>query len=157
MAASRMRHGVSKSGSPTPSEITSLCCATISKNSRMPDFGMSRMWSATRLLELMRKIQLRPSGSDRQPLRLLFAVNGHAILLVHFHPEMRGGGDDAFDRAELLRDERGNILQALPLDHHQQVVRTRHQIAALHLGEVRDPRGQPVKAAAPLGRDLDLD
>src|SRR5690242_16217283 len=42
MAASRMCHGVTKSGSPTPSEITSGIACTMSKNSRIPDRGISR-------------------------------------------------------------------------------------------------------------------
>src|SRR2546428_8340310 len=37
IAASRMCQGVTKSGSPTPSEITSGIDWTMSKNSRMPD------------------------------------------------------------------------------------------------------------------------
>jgi hypothetical protein len=41
MAASRMCHGVSKSGSPMPSEMTFFIFATISKKSRMPDLGRS--------------------------------------------------------------------------------------------------------------------
>ena len=46
MAASRMCQGVTKSGSPTPSEITSGIVWTMSKNSRMPERGMSRTWRA---------------------------------------------------------------------------------------------------------------
>src|SRR6266550_7199105 len=46
MAASRMCHGVTKSGSPTPSEITSGIAWTMSKNSRMPERGMLRTWRA---------------------------------------------------------------------------------------------------------------
>src|SRR5882724_9497245 len=52
MPASRMCHGVSKSGSPTPSEMASFIFATMSKKSRMPDLGrltmclaMKRDWS----------------------------------------------------------------------------------------------------------------
>jgi len=46
MAASRMCHGVSKSGSPMPSEMTFFIFATISKKSRMPDLGRSTTWEA---------------------------------------------------------------------------------------------------------------
>src|SRR5439155_11112794 len=46
MAASRMCHGVTKSGSPTPREITSGIACTMSKNSRMPERGISRTWPA---------------------------------------------------------------------------------------------------------------
>ncbi len=42
MPVSRMRHGVSKSGSPTPREMTSSIPMTSSKKSRIPDGGISR-------------------------------------------------------------------------------------------------------------------
>src|SRR5664279_5113055 len=52
MPASRMCQGVSKSGSPTPSEMAAFILATMSKKSRMPDLGrlttclaMKRDWS----------------------------------------------------------------------------------------------------------------
>ena len=40
MPACRTRGGVIKSGSPIPSEITSVIVAAISKNRRMPEGGM---------------------------------------------------------------------------------------------------------------------
>src|SRR5437762_1850881 len=46
MAASRMCQGVTKSGSPTPREITSFMPWTMSKKSRMPDRGIERTFSA---------------------------------------------------------------------------------------------------------------
>src|SRR5689334_20404820 len=52
MAASRMCHGVTKSGSPTPSEITPFWLWTMSKNSRIPERGMSRTFFATNDSEL---------------------------------------------------------------------------------------------------------
>src|ERR1022692_1560712 len=57
MPASRMCQGVSKSGSPTPSEMASFILATMSKKSRMPDLGrlttclaMKRDWSMNQKL-----------------------------------------------------------------------------------------------------------
>src|SRR5712671_1158527 len=47
MAASRMCQGVAKSGSPTPSEMTSAWLWTRSKNSRMPERGIPATWPAT--------------------------------------------------------------------------------------------------------------
>ena len=41
MAASRMCQGVTKSGSPTPREMTSFMLWTMSKKSRMPERGMA--------------------------------------------------------------------------------------------------------------------
>src|SRR5579863_7985193 len=46
MAASRICQGVTKSGSPTPSEITSFIPWTMSKKSRMPERGMAPTWRA---------------------------------------------------------------------------------------------------------------
>jgi hypothetical protein len=43
MPASRTRHGVTKSGSPTPREITSSISAAMSKKRRMPDGGHAAM------------------------------------------------------------------------------------------------------------------
>src|ERR1035438_4747370 len=53
MPASRMCHGVSKSGSPMPSEMTSFIFETISKKSRMPDLGRSTTWRAIKRLVSM--------------------------------------------------------------------------------------------------------
>ena len=39
MAASRAAHGAEKSGSPTPSEMTSSISSASSKNRRMPEGG----------------------------------------------------------------------------------------------------------------------
>src|SRR4051812_30574293 len=47
MAASRMCQGVTKSGSPTPREITPFWLWTMSKNSRMPERGIWRTTFAT--------------------------------------------------------------------------------------------------------------
>src|SRR6185436_2412659 len=47
MAASRICQGVTKSGSPTPREITSFIPCTMSKKSRMPERGMRRTCDAT--------------------------------------------------------------------------------------------------------------
>src|SRR6185295_19737686 len=44
-----MCHGVTKSGSPTPSEITPGVPCTMSKNSRMPDRGIPATCAATKL------------------------------------------------------------------------------------------------------------
>src|SRR5688500_5345874 len=51
MAASRMCQGVTKSGSPTPSEMTSFIPCTMSKKSRMPERGMSRTLPAINFCE----------------------------------------------------------------------------------------------------------
>jgi hypothetical protein len=39
MQASRIRQGVTKSGSPTPKETTSCICDTMSKNRLIPEAG----------------------------------------------------------------------------------------------------------------------
>src|ERR1035437_388285 len=48
MAASRMCHGVTKPGSPIPSETTLSIDCTMSKKSRIPERGIPRTCSATK-------------------------------------------------------------------------------------------------------------
>ena len=49
MAASRICHGVAKSGSPTPSEMTPVVFWTSSKKSRIPDRGIPATWFAMKV------------------------------------------------------------------------------------------------------------
>src|ERR1051326_7842663 len=77
MPASRMRHGVTKSGSPTPSEITfSICCA-ISKKRRMPDGGQLEItW-----LRGVGRLILRPWRKTRSYGFLLMGLTVALIVL----------------------------------------------------------------------------
>ena len=70
---------------------------------------------------------------------------------------MRGGGLHGADRAELLRDKGRRVPQVRRLDDDQQIVASAHEVAALHLLELRDAGGDAVEPAVPLGRDFDLD
>src|SRR5918998_1023389 len=99
MPASRMRHGVTKSGSPTPREMTSSISAAMSKNRRMPDGGQAAM---TAFRGLMVIVLLR---GDPQAVVRLGVEERLALALVGLQHEVGGGGHDAVDRGELLRDE----------------------------------------------------
>ena len=46
-----MWNGVTKSGSPMPSETASFIFETIAKKSRMPDLGNVATWFATKRVE----------------------------------------------------------------------------------------------------------
>src|SRR5580700_6471749 len=99
-----MCHGVSKSGSPIPREITSFILATISKKSRMPDFGRSTTWRAMNRLWSMvggrkprrarpRPIPLRRLRRDLEPFRRFGRdVDRVAALLIGAQHEMGAGG-----------------------------------------------------------------
>src|ERR1700754_3169749 len=106
MPASRTRHGVTKSGSPTPSEITSARCAAMSKNRRMPDGGQAEM-------TLFSGFTIAgPSRHDRQPVVGLRLEEGVAVALVRLEHEVRRGRADPVDRGQLLRDELADLAQA---------------------------------------------
>src|SRR6186713_1902246 len=108
MPASRMRHGVTKSGSPTPREMTSSISAAMSKKRRIPDGGQVVMTSLSGFTAAS-----TPRGS----------------------PEVGGGGLHAFDRRELLRDEVGDGADAVPGHGAPQVVAAGDEVDAAHLGE----------------------
>src|SRR5260221_10664636 len=106
MAASRMCQGVTKSGSPMPSEMTPDIDWTISKKSRMPERGMARTCSATKSLgEVMetggrgRCMAVRlgggRSGADLGALVGFDLVAQDALLVVGLAVEMGGGRGDA--------------------------------------------------------------
>src|SRR6266536_947374 len=109
MAASRMCHGVTKSGSPTPSEITScpFIFATSSKKSRMPLLGSVHTCPAThRFRSVLMVRNARASGRDVESLGWrLAAIEQISLLFVATQHEMRGRRQDAFDRREFLGNE----------------------------------------------------
>src|SRR5688572_9149210 len=98
MPASRIRQGVTKSGSPTPREMTSSISAAMSKNRRIPDGGQSAMTAFSGFTG-------RPSRRHRQAVVTLGGDERVAVALVGLEHEMGGGGADPVDRGELLGDE----------------------------------------------------
>src|ERR1700749_336926 len=135
MAASRMCQGVSKSGSPMPSEITSFIFATISKKSRMPERGRSMTCLAmNRVVSIGTQIRnFKFENGSRRTLEPVFVFSRHieqkALFLVGAQQEMRGGGKHAFDGGQFFGHERRDFLQARPADEHEQIVTTGHEIA----------------------------
>src|SRR5215212_442154 len=104
MAASRICHGVTKSGSPTPSEITSwpFIFATSSKKSRMPLLGSVDTCPAThRLTSVLMVRNASASGRDVQSRGgRLAAIEQVALLFVATQHEMGGGRQHALDGRE---------------------------------------------------------
>ena len=70
---------------------------------------------------------------------------------------MRGGGGDALDGGQFLRDEGGDLVQAVAVDDDQHVVTAGHEIAGFNLVVLGDALGQAVEPPAALRRQLDLD
>src|SRR4030095_13127895 len=101
MAASRMCHGVTKSGSPTPSEMTSwpFILATSSKKSRIPLFGSVDTCPATHRFGSVLMMRWPPrSRRDVQPRGWRFArIEQKTLLLVAAQHEMGGGGEHSLD------------------------------------------------------------
>src|SRR5881394_1299395 len=107
IAASRMCQGVTKSGSPTPSEITScpFIFATSSKKSRMPLLGSAATWRATQPFGSV-FMAATASGRDVKAGRVRVAlVQEESLILVAAQHEMRGGREHALDRREFLGHE----------------------------------------------------
>ena len=90
IAAREICHGVSKSGSPTPSETTPFDFATTSKNLRIPLRGKTATWGAilafSLLIELSQKNQLVVSCGGGAALREInvqhMKNNGRVVLLT---------------------------------------------------------------------------
>src|SRR5277367_5144286 len=122
MADSRMCQGVTKSGSPMPSEMTPCIDWTISKKSRMPERGMSRTWSATkpgdgwtevrgRCMSLGDRRFMAESYELRADLEAFLvhdALAQDALDLVGLEIEVSGGREDPRQRGELFRHETGD-------------------------------------------------
>src|SRR5688500_19298346 len=104
-----MCQGVTKSGSPTPSEMTSwpFIFATSSKKSRMPLLGSVDTCPATHRFGSVLMVRGgRRSRRDVQPCRLRFThFEQKALLLVTPQHEMRGRRKYPFDRREFLGHE----------------------------------------------------
>src|SRR5687767_10115395 len=91
MAALRTCHGVVKSGSPTPSEITSwpFILATSSKKSRMPLLGSVATWLATQRLLVVLMWILRLGADVETIARAFAAIEQEAAFFVGTQEEMR--------------------------------------------------------------------
>src|SRR5882762_6108887 len=100
-----MCHGVTKSGSPTPREMTSwpFIFATSSKKSRMPLLGSAATWPATqRLGSVLIGTGLR-LGSDVEPRAGRIAdIEQETLIFVTAEHEMSGGREHALDRRKLF-------------------------------------------------------
>src|SRR5678816_1419356 len=160
MAASRICHGVWKSGSPMPSEMTSFIDWTISKKSRIPERGIVRTWLAICFLRIIGRsawpgrVVLRRHG---EPLGSFLSLQSDAIFLVGFESEMCRRRNDALDGAQFLRDERRHLLEGVTFDDHEQIVAAAHEITALHLCEPGNACGEPIKSATSFRRNAHFD
>src|SRR6476661_10353509 len=120
MPASRIRHGVTKSGSPTPSDMTSFIWAAMSKNRRMPDGGQA---ATTVLSGFIRG----SSWGDREPVVVLGIGEGVAVPLVRLEHEVGRRGVHPVDRRQLLGNELGDVVQAAAGDRAAQVLAARDE------------------------------
>src|SRR4051812_5894809 len=125
MAASRMCQGVTKSGSPTPSEITSwpFILATSSKKSRMPLLGSVDTCPATHFFgSVLMALGFPRSGRDVESgVGRVAAVEQEALLLVTAEHEMGRRREHAFPGRKLFRNEGRHFLQRRSLHEHEQV------------------------------------
>src|SRR4051794_40142626 len=120
MPASRIRHGVTKSGSPTPREITSSISAAMSKNLRMPDGGQAAMTSLSGFTD-------GSSRGDAEPVVGLGLEERVAVALVRPEHEVRGGGRDPVDGRQLAAHEVADRSDVRPDDRAPQVVPAGHE------------------------------
>src|SRR5580658_4549409 len=103
-----MCHGVTKSGSPMPREITPDIDCTISKKSRMPERGMARTWSAIkpdgdggergetgRCMIVEPVFAGSPLGAHLQAFFIHHGLAKNALLFVGLEIEMGGGREHA--------------------------------------------------------------
>src|SRR5208337_2232452 len=107
MPDSQMFHGVLKSGSPTPKEITSFIVRARSKNFRIPEGGICRVLS-----EIKFRIQ-PPLERVRKTLSFLLFKKRVAIFLIGFHDNVCRRFTDAIHWCNMLRDKTGNFLHVL--------------------------------------------
>src|SRR5690349_19329552 len=113
MPASRMRHGVTKSGSPTPREITSSISAAMSKKRRIPDGGQAAMTSLSGFIGWSSRGHAEPVVGLRLEERV-------AVALVRVEHEVRGGGRDPVDGRELAAHEVADRPDVRPDDRAPQ-------------------------------------
>src|SRR6185436_751207 len=71
--------------------------------------------------------------------------------------KMRRRRENALNRGQSLGDKGRDVPKVASLDNHEQIVTAGHQVTGLDFGIFRDALGQPVKAAAALRGNLDLD
>src|SRR4030043_371803 len=113
MPASLICQGVTKSGSPIPSEITSSIEESRSKNFLMPDGGsvatfceMGLSWATVDVDFLFGMLQCYWQTS----VFFLGKVEGLSALFVAFEKKMGDGTLHLFQRSQVLCDETGNRL-----------------------------------------------
>jgi len=79
------------------------------------------------------------------------------MIFVFAENEVGRSRGDAWQSCQFLEDEGGDLLHALSLQHHGEVVAARHQIDRRDLIELGDFMGDFVEADAFLRRHLDFD
>jgi 3-hydroxyisobutyrate dehydrogenase-like beta-hydroxyacid dehydrogenase len=89
-----MCQGVTKSGSPTPSEITSFWLATMSKNSRMPERGIPRTWAARYRTHRSGRHGPEPHPQHERPRLHRRGLQPHHVEKVDAVPRQRGQGHE---------------------------------------------------------------
>src|SRR5512136_2435587 len=103
MLDSQIFHGVRKSGSPTPREITSPMVKTRSKNFLIPDGGIS---SARLETKLRIEPPLRRIG---QAFRLSLFKECVAVLLIRIHYNVCRGLPDPVHGRNMFGNKPGNF------------------------------------------------
>src|SRR4051794_20949680 len=131
--------------------MTSSISAAMSKNRRIPDGGQAVITSLSGFTAVC------SSGGDPQAVVGLGLGERDAVALVGLEHEVGGGGLHPLDRRELLRHEVRDGPDVSPGDGAPQVVASRDQVDAAHLGEAGDALRHVVEADGAGGGDCDVD
>jgi hypothetical protein len=117
MPASLICQGVTKSGSPMPSEMTSSIEESRSKNFLMPDGGSVATFREIRLSKASIAVSLvfGMLGCYWQaPICFLGDAKGLAIFLVPFEKKVSDNTLHLLQRSQFLCHETGNLLHGPP-------------------------------------------
>ena len=121
MPASLMCQGVTKSGSPMPSEITSSIEESRSKNSLMPDGGSVATFCEIKLSRASAGVDLVFGMLGRYgqtSIRFLGNAKGLPIFLVSFEEKVGDNTLHLLQRSQFLCHETGNLLHGLSPDQY---------------------------------------
>ena len=113
MPASLICHGVTKSGSPIPSEMTSSMEESRSKNFLIPDGGSVATLCEIRLSRALVVADFVFSMLRRYwqtSIYFLREMKSLIILLISFEKKVGDGTLHLFQRSQFLRDKTGNLL-----------------------------------------------
>src|SRR5690606_18216223 len=94
-----------------------------------PGCGPRSCWKDSWRSGIRREVSWRDRQAGTVPRRF----GEEAVLLVNLQLEMRGGAEDALQRAEFFGDETGHLLQTAGADRHREVEAAAHEPAGVHL------------------------